>query len=74
MSFSTPVNHWLITIRPGVTMRILLSVMMLFCLFLIGCGGTPDMVPEGPETESSTAELSPEEEATEMELQNASEE
>ncbi len=55
-------------------MRILLSVMMLFCLFLIGCGGTPDMVPEGPETESSTAELSPEEEATEMELQNASEE
>ena len=53
-------------------MRILISATMLFSLFLLsGCGGSSDMVPEGPENKSSTAEMTPEETATEMELQNA---
>lgn len=53
-------------------MRILISTTMLLSLVLLsGCGGD-GMVPEGPETKSSTAELTPEETATEMALQNAS--
>lgn len=53
-------------------MRILLSSTVLLSLLLFsGCGGD-DMVPEGPENKSSTAELTPEEAAVEMELQNAS--
>lgn len=56
---------------PGIPMRILISATMLFSLlFLPGCGGD-DIVPEGPETKSSTAEMTPEETAAEMELQNA---
>jgi hypothetical protein len=38
---------------------------MLFSLFILGCGGTPAMIPEGPDTR---AELTPEEEAVEQEL------
>lgn len=48
-------------------MRTLLSVTMLFSLFLlIGCGGTPEPEPiEGPD---QAEELTEEEEATEMGL------
>ena len=54
---------------PGETMRILLSVTLLFSLFLIGCGGTPDPEPEGPD---NSVDLTEEEEAAEIELQNES--
>jgi hypothetical protein len=50
-------------------MRILLSVTLLFSLFLIGCGGTPDPEPEGPD---NSVDLTEEEEAAEVELQNQS--
>jgi hypothetical protein len=42
---------------------------MLFSLFILGCGGTPEMVPEGPD---NTTELTPEQVESEIELQNAS--
>jgi|SaaInlStandDraft_1057018.scaffolds.fasta_scaffold187570_2 hypothetical protein len=50
-------------------MRILLSVTLLFSLFLIGCGGTPEPEPESPD---NAADLTEEEEAAEIELQNES--
>ena len=50
-------------------MRILLSVTLLFSLFLIGCGGAAAPEPEGPD---NSADLTEEEEAAEMELQNES--
>ena len=51
-------------------MRILLSVTLLFSLFLIGCGGG-DTAPE-PESPDNSADLTEEEEAAEMGLQNES--
>ena len=49
-------------------MRILLSVTMLFALLILGCGGTPEMI-EDPDNVSGT-EMTEEEEAEELELQN----
>jgi hypothetical protein len=53
--------------QPGDSMKTLLSAAMLFALFLlVGCGGTPEPEPiEGPD---QAEELTEEEEATEMEL------
>ena len=54
---------------PGGTMRILLSVTLLFSLFLIGCGGAAAPEPEGPD---NSVDLTEEDEEAEMELQNES--
>jgi len=52
----------------GVSMRILLSVTILFALFILGCGGSPEMIEEAENV--SGTEMTEEEEAEEMELQD----